>query len=108
MSAKNHIPNCREDPENLRQAGLQGVDFGFRKNLDPVLPQKRGRHACTGMLPAGERAVVDEAAAAGRATVDQKGKPATVLARQVQGRVRTGDVKVGYVRAGRLDDARVI
>lgn len=91
-----------EQSGDLRQAGFESVDFRLCENLDAMITEQGGRDAGTPMFPAAEAPIIDKAASAGGASIDQQSKPATVLAGERQSSVRTLDVESRHIGAGRL------
>jgi len=80
------------------------ADLVGAEDLYAMLAKQGGRHAFACVASSGETAVIDEAAAAGRATVGQQGKTATLPHRQFERCAGAGDVGGGDVFAARLDD----
>jgi hypothetical protein len=58
----------------------QGVDFGFCEDLNPMMAEQGSGNTGANMFAAAETPIIDKAATARRASVNQQGKPAIVLA----------------------------
>lgn len=80
--------------------GEQGVQVVFAVDGDAVGFEEGGGHAVAGGEAAGERAVVDLAAAAARAALFQDGRFAAVEPGQMQRLLRPAAKLRGHVRAG--------
>ena len=80
--------------------GEQGVQVAFAVDGDAVGFEEGGGHAVAGGEAAGERAVVDLAAAAARAALFQDGRFAAVEPGQMQRLLRPTAKLRGHVRAG--------
>ena len=78
----------------------QGVQVAFAVDGDAVGFEEGGGHAVAGGEAAGERAVVDLAAAAARAALFQDGRFAAVEPGQMQRLLRPAAQQRGQVRGG--------
>ena len=105
------VAQVTELRKELRDAGVKmevikntylrrAADANGYEDLDAVFFEKRRGHAVAGGEAAGERAVVDLAAAAARAALFQDGRFAAVEPGQMQRLLRPAAKLRGHVRAG--------